>query len=92
MTTLNPTPQTTHPAPALHLAHSTTPVIPRDRLLRLPDVESMTGLKKSSIYSMSKAGSFPKQIQITRRMAAWPESSVLTWIQNRINQAAQVQA
>lgn len=82
---------TTMPAPALHLAHSTRPVIPRDKLLRLPDVESITGLKKSSIYAMERVGKFPKHIAVTRRMSAWPESAVLQWVQDRINQATQVQ-
>ena len=88
------TPLTTQstPAPALHLAHSTRPVIPRDRLLRLPDVETMTGLRKSSIYTLIKEGKFPKQITVTRRMSAWAESAVLQWVQDRINQATAVQA
>lgn len=88
------TPLTTQspPAPALHLAHSTRHVIPRDRLLRLPDVEAMTGLRKSSIYTLIKDGKFPKQITVTRRMSAWAESAVLQWVQDRINQATAVQS
>lgn len=90
MTTANPiqsTPQPTQ-APALHLAHSTRPVIPRDKLLRLGDVEAMTGLKKSSVYALMRAGKFPKNIAVTRRMSAWAESAVLQWVQDRINTGA----
>lgn len=84
MTHTSPTTSTHQPAPALHLAHSTRPVVPRDRLLRLPDVENTTGLRKSSIYAMAKAGTFPKPINISRRMSAWSESAVLSWVQDRI--------
>lgn len=71
-------------ATALHLAHSTRPVIPRDRLLRLADVENTTGLRKSSIYALAREGKFPKPINLSRRMSAWSESAVLSWVQDRI--------
>ena len=75
----------------MHLAHSAPPVpqsrlvIQRDRLLRLPDVEQASGCKKSTIYKLMKEGKFPKCINITSRMAAWPETAVLQWVQDRIN-------
>lgn len=68
----------------ISLAHSATPVIKRDRLLRLVDVENLTGLKRSSIYEKMKKGSFPKQISLSRRLSVWPETEVLTWIQQKI--------
>ena len=76
--------------PDLKLAHDTRPAIPRDRLLRLPDVEAATGCKKSTIYKLMKEGKFPSCVRITARMAAWPESAVLQWVQARI--AGEVQA
>lgn len=60
-------------------------VVPRDKLLRLPSVEALTGCKKSTIYSLMKEGKFPKSIAVTRRMSAWPETAVLQWVQDRIN-------
>lgn len=72
------------PAPGIHLVHSARPVVPRDRLLRLAEVESMVGAKRSTIYQLMKEGKFPKQITISRRFAAWPESAVLQWVQDRI--------
>ena len=80
-----------HYRPGVALVHSTKPVIPRDRLLRLPDVETATGCKKSTIYSLMKEGKFPPCVRITARMAAWPESAVLAWVQARIA-GAEVQA
>jgi prophage regulatory protein len=66
------------------------PQIHRDRLLRLPDVEATTGLKKSSIYSLMKRGEFPRCVALTARCVAWPESRVLQYVQDRIAQADQL--
>ncbi len=71
-------------APGVHLVHSSKPVVPRDRLLRLAEVESLVGAKRSTIYQLMKEGKFPKQISVSRRFAAWPESAVLQWVQDRI--------
>lgn len=71
-------------APGVHLVHSAKPVVPRDRLLRLAEVESLVGAKRSTIYQLMKEGKFPKQITVSRRFAAWPESAVLQWVQDRI--------
>lgn len=76
-------------SPGLHLAHSATHAIPRDRLIRLPEVEQITGCKKSTIYVLVKKGEFPRPINVTRRMAGWSEAAVLTWVQSRIQGAAQ---
>ena len=55
-----------------------------ERLLRLPDVEVRTGLKKSAIYAGMKAGTFPSCIKLGPRAAAWPLSDIDTWIASRI--------
>lgn len=70
----------------LHIAASAAPVIPRDRIVRLNEVERLSGLSKSSIYALAKEGKFPKQITIHRRMAGWSEAAVLTWVQARLQQ------
>lgn len=68
----------------MQVVHTAKPIVPRDRLLRLPDVETATGCKKSTIYKLMKEGKFPCCVRITARMAAWPESAVLAWVQARI--------
>ena len=65
-----------------------TPLVPRDRLLRLPDVSAIVGIRKSSIYALMKEGKFPKCIYITSKTVAWPESAVLAWVNDRINKGA----
>ena len=45
-------------------------------LLRLPPVMSITGLPKSSLYSLMGQGRFPKPVKISARAVAWPSSVV----------------
>ena len=71
----------------MQLVNETRPQVRRDRLLRLPEVEAATGLRKSTIYLLMKRGEFPHCVQITSRCVAWPESRVLSFVQDRIAQA-----
>ena len=57
-----------------------------ERLLRLPDVEALTGLKKSSIYDAMRRGEFPQPVKLSRRAVCWPLSTVQCWIAGRIAQ------
>jgi len=56
-----------------------TPAKTPERLLRLPPVEQLTGLKKSSIYAGMKAGTFPPCVRLSARAVAWRESDIATW-------------
>lgn len=61
------------------------PSVSPDRLLRLPDVEALTGLRKSAIYAAMKDGRFPPCVKLlSARASAWPESEVQAWISSRI--------
>jgi prophage regulatory protein len=53
------------------------------RLIRRPEVERLTGLKRSAIYANMKSGSFPAAVRIGPRAVAWPLSSILNWIESR---------
>jgi len=39
---------------------------------------------------MLQEGRFPKPVRLSARMVTWPETAVLQWVQDRINQAAGV--
>ncbi|WP_079420279.1 helix-turn-helix transcriptional regulator [Thiomonas intermedia] len=54
----------------------TNPSVSTERLLRLPDVEAMTGLRRSALYAAMKEGKFPPCVKLGARAAAWPESEV----------------
>ena len=60
-----------------------------ETLLRLPQVEARTGLKKSAIYAGMKAEppTFPLCIKLGPRAAAWASSSIDAWIADRIHQS-----
>lgn len=52
-------------------------------LIRLPAVEALTGLKRSSIYAAMRAGTFPCSLRLAVRAVAWRESEVLAWCAER---------
>jgi prophage regulatory protein len=59
-----------------------------DRLLRLPEVERLTGLRRSAIYEQMQRGVFPRSFKTGLRAAAWSETAVQAWIAERIEGAA----
>ena len=56
----------------------------QDRFLRLPDVAFLTGLRRSSIYALSKAGTFPKAVHLTGYSVAWRKSELEAWMAERL--------
>lgn len=55
-----------------------------DRLLRLPEVERLTGLSRSTIYDQMQKGMFPRSIKVGPRAATWSQSSIQAWIAARL--------
>ncbi|MGA0617396.1 helix-turn-helix transcriptional regulator [Paracoccus sp. KR1-242] len=53
------------------------------RYIRRTEVESLTGLGRSTIYRMMSDGEFPKPIKLTRKAVAWPEEQILEWLASR---------
>lgn len=58
-----------------------------ERLIRLPQVENLTGLKRAHIYGLARRGQFPKPIKIGARASAWRANQVQQWIAERIREA-----
>ena len=56
-------------------------------LLRRPDVERRTGLKRAHIYSLMKQGAFPQAVPLAGRAVAWIADEVDAWITGRIQQS-----
>ncbi len=63
----------------------------QERLLRLPVVESLTGLKRAHLYNLARKGQFPKPLKIGARASAWQASAVQNWIAERIRLAKEGQ-
>ena len=51
--------------------------------LRLPELKSVTGLSKSSLYALIRAKSFPAPVQLGPRTVAWVRSEVRQWAAER---------
>lgn len=51
-----------------------------DRLLKLSEVKEITGLGKTMIYRLIRAGSFPAQYKPGGYASRWSESEVLGWV------------
>jgi prophage regulatory protein len=56
----------------------------QERLIRLSEVISITGLSRSRIYQYISEGKFPDNISLGGRSVAWVESEVLRWVKNVI--------
>ncbi|MFY9460666.1 MAG: AlpA family phage regulatory protein [Aquabacterium commune] len=68
----------------MHVVSETRPPVQRDRMVRLAEVEHLTGLKKSTIYRLMRERKFVQCVQVTSRCTAWSEAAVLQWVQDRI--------
>ena len=54
------------------------------RIIRLKEVETRTGLKRSTIYRRIQRGLFPMHIKMGTRTSGWIEAEITSWIQQQI--------
>jgi prophage regulatory protein len=52
-------------------------------LLRLPEVQKLSGLSRSSIYRLEGKGAFPKRVRLSVRATAWRSEELLEWLDGR---------
>jgi len=72
----------------MQLVSETRPLVKRDRLLPIAEVERLCAIKKTTVYMLMHRGDFPPCIKMGKRCTRWPEAAVLQWIQDRIAGAA----
>jgi len=64
-----------------------SPPMPADpkrwRIVRLPEVKTLTGLSRSTLYDRMRAGSFPHTVRLGGRLVGWFESDICSWIESR---------
>ena len=53
---------------------------PRERLIRIDEVLAVVPISRSSWYAGIKAGIFPRQLKLGRRISAWREQDVLALV------------
>ena len=51
------------------------------RLLRRKEVETLTALSKSALYSMMAEGAFPRPVRVGPHAVRWRWEDVMAWIE-----------
>lgn len=54
-----------------------------ERILRRPEVETRTGLSRSTIYAMMAEGRFPQPVLLGKRAVGWTDTSIRQWLDDR---------
>ncbi len=54
-----------------------------DKLLRRPEVESVTGLSRSTIYHWMGKDEFPQPVRLGTRLVAWRSTDIQRWLETR---------
>ena len=54
-----------------------------ERLLRRQEVEVKTGLTRSTIYRLMRAGEFPEPLKLGPRAVRWRATEIESWIAER---------
>ena len=62
---------------------SLRPTSPND-LIRREEVINMTGLSRSTIYTLMKNSEFPLSIKLSERSVAWRRGDIQNWINDKI--------
>lgn len=50
------------------------------KIYRLPEVMSITGISKASIYLGIKRGTFPSPVKLGSRAVGWTDESITGWL------------
>ena len=56
-------------------------------LIRLPEVQKITGMSRAGIYKAMNTGAFPTQIPIGERAVAWIDDEIFSWRDAKIEHA-----
>jgi len=55
-----------------------------NKILKLPETMSLSGLTRSSMYVMAREGNFPQQVKLNKRSVGWLEHEVQDWVDKRV--------
>lgn len=56
-----------------------------ESILRIRDVQKVTGLCRSSIYAKIAQSEFPRPIKLGERASGWLASEVSAWLKTRVD-------
>jgi prophage regulatory protein len=54
------------------------------KMIRSADLPNYTGLKRTQLDQLIKAGQFPRPVRLSARRKAWIEAELIAWQQSRI--------
>lgn len=54
-----------------------------DRMLRNPEILTITGVSNATIWRWIKGGIFPAPVRLGPHAVGWRESDVLEWLESR---------
>jgi prophage regulatory protein len=63
---------------------SITPSVPTDKILKIPQIISITGLSRASVYRLAAdpKSNFPKPVKLSVRASGWRLSAITQWLDN----------
>ncbi len=56
---------------------------PLPQILRMPSVLKLTGLSRVTIWRLTKAGTFPAPVRLSKRAVGWRSTDVEAWVRSR---------
>jgi prophage regulatory protein len=60
------------------------------RILRLPQVQDLVGLRRSTIYNRIQNGVFPRPIELGRT-SGWVQAEIEDWLSTQIQESRRIQ-
>ena len=60
----------------------------KSAVIRYPELRSLTGFSRSTIWRFEKAGEFPQRIALGRNSVGWKAEEVAHWLESRPRAAA----
>lgn len=59
----------------------------QERFIRMPELEHLTGYKKSTIYQLIRENRFPDRVKLSRSASVWKLSEVNAWLHGEFTPA-----
>jgi prophage regulatory protein len=54
-----------------------------ERLIRFPELKTICGLSRSTVWRLESEGKFPRSIRISKRALGWSLMEILQWIESK---------
>jgi prophage regulatory protein len=55
-----------------------------ERMVLWPEVHTVVGLSRTTIWRMERMGQFPRRVLLSARAVGWPEAEVKAWLMKRL--------